>query len=318
MNSLDTPILFIIFNRPDVTARVFETIKHARPKSLFIAADGPRSTHPKDSELCEQTRAIVSEIDWPCDVRTKFNAKNLGCKYAVSSAISWFFQHVDSGIILEDDCLPDPSFFSFCENLLKYYQNDARVMHIAGCNFQNGIRRSNADYYFSIYAHVWGWATWKRAWARYDVNMRDFSSETNKGFIRRISKNLHFQRYWNELFLKTSKGQIDTWDYQWQYAIWKSSGLCVIPQVNLIANIGFGAEATHTQHDSWLADLPVSPLKIEKFSQTVAQNAEADKYTGTNVFGLRLSARSYLTWLLKYLAQKSIRTCARLLPHGGK
>jgi hypothetical protein len=169
-----TPILFLIFNRPDTTDKVFEKIREIQPRQLFISADGPRPDRKDEREKCEEARKVIQKIDWKCELKTNFSEKNLGCRVGVSSGIDWFFSQVSKGIILEDDCLPDASFFNFCKVLLEYYRNDERIMHIGGINVQDGRMRGTASYYFSKISHIWGWATWKRAWEKYDVNIRTY------------------------------------------------------------------------------------------------------------------------------------------------
>jgi hypothetical protein len=184
-----SPILFLIFNRPDTTKAVFESIKSIKPLKLYIAADGARGNKLGEDLLVEETRAIIQSVDWECEVKTLFRKENLGCKVAVSSAIDWFFENEEQGIILEDDCLPDASFYGFCENLLDYYKNDERVFHISGNNFQDGIIRGDGSYYFSKYNHSWGWATWRRVWKTYDVNMKGLTKALDlKVFENTLSK----------------------------------------------------------------------------------------------------------------------------------
>lgn len=286
---METPVLFLIFNRPDTTARVFAAIRAARPKHLFIAADGPRQSHATDADLCSQTRAIIEKIDWPCELKTKLNDSNLGCKIAVSSAITWFFDHVEAGIILEDDCLPDPSFFDYCEQLLSRYRDNPRIMHISGDNFQKPRSEYSADIYFSIYNHIWGWATWKRAWALYDVNMSDFTLHKTSEMLRSMSDNIAFREYWLHIFKNTHEGNVNTWDYQWTYAMWKNKALAILPRVNLISNIGFGSEGTHTTTINWMANLATSELRLQTFPTQIAADVQADLYTSEKVFAIPAS-----------------------------
>jgi hypothetical protein len=174
-SNFDTPILFLIFNRPDTTQKVFNEIRKIKPRQLFVAADGPREDHPEDKEKCEQTRKIIDQVDWDCEVKTLFRDKNLGCKHAVSGAINWFFKNVEQGIILEDDCLPDQSFFGFCQELLNKYKNNKQIFNISGNNFQDGMWRGDGSYYFSKYFHCWGWATWADRWQNYfDIKMKNY------------------------------------------------------------------------------------------------------------------------------------------------
>jgi len=247
---LDTPILFLVFNRLDTTKKVFEEIKKAKPKKLFIASDGPRKNKPGEKKIVEDLRKwVLDNLDWKCKVKTLFRDKNLGCKYAVSSAIDWFFENVEQGIILEDDCLPSQSFFRFCQELLEKYKNDERIMHISGTNV-NSITPIEESYFFAYNYNVWGWATWKRAWNKYDLDIKKWPEIRKIGLIRRFSRNyidyLLNIKGMNNLY----NGKINTWDYQWAFACMINSALAIIPARNLIKNIGFGDCGTHTNTKS--------------------------------------------------------------------
>ncbi len=287
---LETPVLFLVFNRPDTTTKVFEKIKEVEPKQLFVACDGPRRTKAGEKEKVAEVRQLILEnIDWSCEVHTLFREENLGCGKAVSSAITWFFEQVEEGIILEDDCLPNDSFFRFCEELLDYYREDERIMHISGDNFQNGRQRGNGNYYFSGFPHVWGWATWRRAWSKYSFEVSNFNESLFTNKLKYYFKSSFEQKYWVEVFQKMKKGEIDTWDYQWKFSIWINDGLTILPSKNLISNIGFAQDATHTKNpDDFLANLPVdsinSPLKHPKNQQI---NHSADRYTSKHILGLK-------------------------------
>jgi hypothetical protein len=280
------PVLFMIFNRPDTTQQVFNAIRQAKPKQLFVAADGPREDKEGEKEKCIQARKIIEQVDWDCEVKTLFRDKNLGCKIAVSSAIDWFFENVEEGIILEDDCLPSQSFFWFCQELLKYYQNDTRVMHVSGDNFQFGKIRGEGSYYFSKYAHVWGWATWRRAWKHYDVNMKNFEDFLKSNQIINIFKIKQQQKYWMNVFQRVYDGKIDTWDYIWVFFCFINNGLCIMPNINLVSNIGFGIESTHTQGENSI----FSKMKTEEITEIihpefVLADQEADLLTSKLCFG---------------------------------
>lgn len=241
-----TPILFLIFNRPDTTEKVFQEIRKQKPKYLYVAADGPRSDKEGEAEKCRQTREIINRIDWDCEFKTLFREKNLGCKIAVSSAINWFFENVEEGIILEDDCFPSESFFNFCEILLEKYRCDTRVMHISA---ENPLDDSfgEASYYFSKIPHIWGWASWRRAWQKYDVEFQDFEGFIQNNLIENVFPEKYAQKYWNKIFSRVKDGKINTWDYQWTYTLFVNNGLSINPNLNMISNIGFGVEgATHT------------------------------------------------------------------------
>lgn len=252
---METPILFIIFNRPETTRLVFDEIRKAKPIKFFIAADGPRIDKLEDIEKCKATREIVSNIDWPCEVKTLFQEKNLGCKIAVSSAIDWFFEYIEEGIILEDDCLPDQSFFHFCEELLEKYKNEEKVMMIGGFNMNTKID-IKYSYIYSRFIHIWGWATWKRAWTKYDVEMRSWEEKTNQEKIKKIIDNNNQWKTKKWSYDKTFSGKKDTWDYQWDYACLLNHGLCIIPSKNLVKNIGFNDDATHTKKSNACMETP--------------------------------------------------------------
>ncbi|MCX6762599.1 MAG: hypothetical protein NT093_02335 [Candidatus Moranbacteria bacterium] len=276
--NISTPVLFLIFNRPDVSQRVFNEIKKAKPSKLYVAADGPRKSKEGESSRCEETRKIIEQVDWECKIVTLFREDNLGCKIAVSSAITWFFDHEEEGIILEDDCLPNPTFFKYCEELLNKYRYDERVMHISGDNFQFGKKRGDGSYYFSIYPYIWGWATWRRSWKKYDVNMRSFPLFKKQNQIRNIFENKQMQGYWMRIFERSFRGEIDTWDYQWTYTVWSQGGLSIFPNVNLISNIGHNAEATHTIGKTVISNMKSFYLDKIVDPTFVLANEKADEY----------------------------------------
>ncbi|MEM4330485.1 MAG: hypothetical protein QW273_00555 [Candidatus Pacearchaeota archaeon] len=242
---LTTPVLFLIFNRLETTKKVFAEIRKARPTKLYIAADGPRNEEEKKKTDAVR-KYVLENIDWPCKVKTLFRDNNLGCKYAVSGAISWFFENEEQGIILEDDCLPSQSFFRFCQELLERYKNDERVMQISGTNVEK-ISKIKEDYFFSNCFNAWGWATWRRAWKNYDVEIKEWKKiRFSKNFLE-IVKDYSFLdkiKSWR-LYQLTYAGKIDTWDYQWILCCLINKGLCIIPKKNLITNIGF-KKGTHT------------------------------------------------------------------------
>jgi len=246
---LTTPLLFIVFNRPDTTQVVFEAIRKAKPQKLYIAADGARPNVKSDEENCEKVKAIVSKVDWDCDVKTLFREKNLNCGKAPSSAMTWLFENEEEGIILEDDCLPSSSFFLFCQELLDYYRDDTRVMHIGGNNFLNGWQKDHDySYYFSRSGHIWGWATWRRAWQKFDFDISLYPKLKEKSYFDQFFMNSLERFYRLRKFDRTRErnGTADWWDYQWDFARFVNSGLAIVPKKNLVKNIGFGEDATHT------------------------------------------------------------------------
>ncbi len=243
-------ILLLVFNRPDHTRRLLDCLRPLQPPALYVSADGPRAHVPTDAAACTAVRALFSEaVDWPCTVYTQFLSHNLGCRRAVERGISWFFEHVEEGIILEDDCLPDPSFLPFCTELLERYRHEERVMHIAGSNpAPHACRKTATSYLFSRFSFIWGWATWRRAWRQYRPDFPDLEREWAHpaGAFSRLLPNRAAHRYLLDKFERVRNGTFDTWDYAWFYTIMRADGLCVVPKVNLVHNIGFDAQATHT------------------------------------------------------------------------
>lgn len=245
----DIPILFIVYNRPEHTKLSLEIIKKIKPLKLYIAADGPKD-NIADETNCEQVRALLNNIDWSCEVKRSYNDTNRSSKRTVSAAINWMFSTEEFGIILEDDCLPDPSFFTFCKEMLLRYKNDLRMMHINGTNFLQGKRFEffGDSYYYSNIPHPWGWATWKRAWSLYDIDMIDYAAFKSANKIGDIISKREYQDNWMKLLLKAKNNEIDCWDYQWFYTIWSHNGIVITPTQNLVTNIGFGNNATNTTY----------------------------------------------------------------------
>jgi hypothetical protein len=261
---LTSPVAFIIFNRPDTTERVFAEIAKARPPKLLVVGDGPRANRPGEAEKVAAARAIIKCVDWDCEVLTHFSEVNLGCKQRVSSGIDWVFEQVEEAIILEDDCLPDPSFFRFCQELLERHRHDQRIGMISGDNFQFGNRRNDDSYYFSKYVHIWGWATWRDRWAgSYDVTMARWPRIRDEAWLPDMVGSAHEAAYWHKIFERVHRGEIDTWDYQWVFANWVEGRVSIAPTVNLISNIGFNrSDATHTSGGSDVANLGLSPVSF--------------------------------------------------------
>ena len=277
---LKTAVLFLVFNRPDITKLVFEAIRKAKPPRLYVAADGPRADKFGDEKKVAQVRRIATDVDWDCEVKTLFREKNLGCGVAVSSAIDWFFEDVEEGIILEDDCLPSQSFFWYCEELLEHYRDDARVMVVSGDNWQFGRRRTDYSYYFSRYSHIWGWASWRRAWWYYDKDMKNWPFIRDNGYLSDILQDKKAAKYWTQIFEKIYRGSIDTWDYQWTFTCWTQNGLTILPNVNLVSNIGFGENATHTPGYSRLSKITAFELSFPlKHQNLMIREFKADHYT---------------------------------------
>lgn len=284
----NTAVLFLVFNRPDTTRQVFEAIRQARPPRLYVAADGPRPNRPGEAERCAEVRRIATNVDWPCEVKTLFRDENLGCKRAVSGGITWFFENEEQGIILEDDCLPHPDFFPFCEELLQRYANDERVWTITGCNFQDGHRRGDASYYFSKYNHVWGWASWRRAWRHYQGDIPFWPAwRLSKEWTAWMPDKVE-RRYWDKVFDVVARDGIDTWDYPWTACVWYHRGLTATPNVNLISNIGFGVDGTHAPLEpDRNMNRPTMALGAISHPPQVQRDADADSYVFDVSFGGR-------------------------------
>ena len=289
----EVPVLFLIFNRVETTSIVFGEIKKQQPKKLFIAADGPREHVQGEREQCLLTRNIVlNGIDWDCEVKTLLRENNLGCGRSVSLAIDWFFEHVDEGIVIEDDCLPESGFFSFCEELLEKYRDHQEIMHISVNNFQQGIERGDGSYYFSRLTHIWGWATWKRAWEKYDFTLARYRNHSTKDVHPKFCR----------LINQVLNGSLDTWDIQWVMAVWWNDGITITPQVNLVKNIGYGTnkKATHTKArpPKWVRKMKYGNLSKVIHPKKVCVDKDADDFTLETV---------YTDSLIKSIAKKILR-----------
>lgn len=301
---MQTAILFIVFNRPNNTIKVFEKIRLAKPSKLYVAGDGPREGCKNEKEKIKSVREIIKKIDWPCEVKTLFREKNLGCKKAVSSAISWFFDYEEQGIILEDDCLPHLDFFHFCETLLFYYKENNQVTCITGNNFQNKKWRGDSSYYFSRYNHCWGWATWRRAWKFYQGDLSFWPKwKVSKSWLNQTFDKVE-RKYWENIFNKVYKDEVDSWAYPWTASVWYNGGLTATPNVNLVSNIGFSEDASHTlSKDNKFSKLPVESLKIIKHVKKTDRNIDADLWVFNNHYEgkyLRFPYNILLIRILRY------------------
>jgi hypothetical protein len=306
-NLFNTPIAFLIFKRPEETSSVFEMIKKIKPKTLLIVADGPRNKD--ESILCEKTRRIVSKIDWPCEVLHNYSETNLGCKRRISTGLDWVFKNVERAIILEDDCLPDLSFFSFCEDLLEKYSDDNRIMHIGGINVEEINKPESTDledqrkcsYHFSNIAQIWGWATWKRAWDKYDVNMKDWPKIKSDNGLQKLIKNIPVVDYFTYLYERMYRGELDTWDAAWTYTCMKEGGLCIVPRLNLVRNIGFGNGATHSiSNKGYVGEMNTKQITFPlNHPDKQEVDVRADQYVYKKVFGIQSRYGQKILWLIK-------------------
>ncbi|HTD86591.1 MAG TPA: glycosyltransferase family 2 protein [Candidatus Binatia bacterium] len=292
-----TPIALFVFNRPALAARVFEAIRQVQPRKLYLVADGPRV--PEDEPKCQASRALAEQVDWPCDVLTNVSETNLGAGLRVASGLDWVFSQSEEAIILEDDCLPDPSFFGYCEELLARYRDDRRVMHIAGSSFLPSGSRCKYSYYFSKYALGWGWASWKRAWRHFQ-----FSIPTWPAFkcnhLARVCPDRIEAAHWIRRYDPIHRGERkDAWDYQWSYALWEQHGLAVAPAVNLVKYLGIGADATHTKDAAPCRTRPTASLSQVSHPPTVTHDADLDRVTFDEFYGgHRMRRRASLSYQL--------------------
>ncbi len=285
-------VLFVLFNRPDTTLQVFNQIRVAKPKRLYLTADGPRPGFPDDELLCKQTREIAGEIDWDCEVKTLFRDENAGCKNGVSAAINWFFSQEEEGIILEDDCLPANSFFKFCDTLLEKYRHDTRIRHITGCNLQFSNKWGDASYYFSNRTHVWGWASWRRVWDDYDLNLDKYDGADIKQQMKNIYDDDLVAESWANIFKELKAGKINSWAYPLDFANFFNNGLVIIPNENLVSNIGFSANATNTlrENDSY-ANIPLVEIDEISHPTFILPQKQADLFIMNKHFNIEEKRR---------------------------
>jgi hypothetical protein len=304
MENYNTPILLITFNRVDTTSIVFNKLRTVKPKKLYIFSDGPRKNNKSDCVSISLVREIFKNIDWDCEIKTFFMDENLGCKNGPIFAINWLFKSEELGIILEDDCLPSDSFFKFCSIILEKYKYDTRVMHVGGTNIVNGVNFPYS-YYFSRYSLPWGWATWRRAWVKYDEHLLEWDSLRNSDWLKSIGNGERsFISYWKNIFDLSKQGvDLTWWDYQWIYTCWRENGLAIIPHMNLISNIGFGELATHTQNlNSELFNIKSNELKFPlNEPRAIELSYNADKKIGLKWFGI-----GYINYLKRILLKIKI------------
>ncbi|QIZ71560.1 glycosyltransferase family 2 protein [Oxynema aestuarii] len=283
---MKTPIVFLIFKRPEATEKVFDVIRSAKPEKLFVVADGARYDRANEAEQCEITRAIVDRVDWDCEVFKNYSDVNLGCAKRVSSGLSWTFKQVDRAIILEDDCIPDPSFFRFCEELLERYEDDERICSISGQNVQFGRRRTENSYYFSRYQHCWGWATWRRAWQHFQFDRAVWERVKAEQLLKDILIDDRAVRVWHKIFEVTYSGEVDSWASRWMLSCWLQNGLSILSNVNLISNIGFDTDSTNTDdtvspYNNMTRESLDFPLKHPSF---MVRDNQADDFTQKTLY----------------------------------
>jgi len=290
-NPYQVPVSFHIFNRPDSTLEVFNQIRKIRPGKLFITADGPRDNAPGDEEKCSRARKIADEVDWDCEVFRNFSEANKGSFKSTSEGISWVFEHVDRAVILEDDCIPNHSFFRFCHELLEYYENDSRISLIAGNNFLRGSYKTEYSYHFSRFSHMWGWATWKRTWEQVDFTMSKWPEFRNMGGLKINFRKKYEIAFWDNLMQGMYEGKRGPhWDYLLMLSMYMNNTLAVKPGVNLVTNVGFDSDATNFEHKSFMHDIKTEEMDFPlNHPPCVYRHVAADDFVQSRVFGGRRS-----------------------------
>lgn len=288
--SLTTPVALIVFNRPDVTQQVFARVRQAKPEQLFVIADAPRPNRTDDEANCAATRKIVEQVNWDCQVKFNYAEQNLGCRERVASGLNWLFEQVPEAIILEDDCLPQAGFFGFCQELLAHYRQEPKIWQICGSRYLPN-RPVSESYYFSQHPYCWGWATWRRVWQQFDLEMSQWPKLRDQGWLQTFLDPAAATT-WQQNFEGVYHKRVNTWDYQWVFACWLQQGLSIVPAVNLIANIGFAADATHTLRGNRLANLPTESLDWPlTHPAELSPNYRADDWVNFHVFNEGLLAR---------------------------
>jgi hypothetical protein len=300
---MDVPVLLLVHARPQHVRRVIEVLRGVRCTSLFIGADGPRRHVAGEVARCGEARAEALDVDWPCAVHTRFLPDNHGCAKAVSDAISWFFTANERGIVLEEDCVPDHSFFGFCAALLDVYADHPQVGAITGNNFQRGYVRGTASYYFSRYPHCWGWATWRRAWRLYD---HDACADWKRESWSALPETRTDERaYWACMRRRTIDGSQDSWANRWTHSLWREGLLTATPQRNLVDNIGIGAGATHTRA-SYLRPAPAGRMLFPlAHPDAVACDVEADRLVATSHFRVRRWPLAWASWAVRRVTPRT-------------
>lgn len=288
------PVLVLGFNRPEKTRQVISQLRKAKPKQVFFSTDGPRLTNRQDQEKSSQVRNLRSDFDWDCQLHENHNERNLGCQRAVEEGISWFLKHVECGIILEDDCVPDLSFFPYCAELLERYKSDNRIMMISGFNPIPDIH-SKESYRFSSIAKVWGWATWRRSWNLYDKDFSRSPDIRNDPILHRLFEDPNLIAAWKYRWGLTQLKKVDSWAWRWAFSMMTNSGLCVTPNSNLIRNVGFDEDATHTSEE-WKGPC-VQPIGTPLIHPTkVFVDKQQDMLEERNVYPVGLANGIWGLW----------------------
>ena len=296
---LRAPVALFVFNRPDTTRKVFEAIRCAKPSKLFVIADGPRRENSNDAQKCEEVRRITEHVDWPCEVMRNYSDLNIGCDQALAKGMDWLFERVDKAIILEDDCVVNRSFFRYCDELLERYETDERIMTISGRNYQFGRRRTDYSYYFSRYGHLAAFATWRRTWKHFDSEMSLWPEMRDGGWLNDWLGDKKLVDYFSRLSEDMYAGKTyRPFDVLWGFSCCTQGALAILPNVNLVTNVGYSPKATHTKdEDSIFANLPVKSMNFPlSHPPLFIRDAVADAYSEKIMFlrpvlGARIRSR---------------------------
>lgn len=291
IQEVSTPVVLVVFRRPETTRRVIESIAAYRPRKLYVIADGPRNE--SDRELRREVLQLFDDLPWPTSLHVEAAEENMGVRRRISSGLDFVFEREEQAIILEDDCLANPDFFRYCECLLSHYADDARVMHIGGNNFLRGKYQAPDSYYFSRHTHCWGWATWRRAWQRYDHNLEHWDSFKRNRGMADVSNSQLEEDYFMRCVQSVADGATDSWAYIWGYSCLLYHGLGIVPAVNLVKNIGFDKNATHTKGEHWAGSLGTEPIGEIRHPTVMLRDRIADGITFDDFFGGEAMRRQF-------------------------
>jgi hypothetical protein len=283
--TLNTPVAIFIFNRPETTRRLMAAVAKVQPSTLLVVADGPRKDHIEDREQCRLAREATECVDWRCDRRIHFSPTNIGNARRVVTGLDWVFSQCSEAIILEDDCLPHPTFFPFCEHLLERFREDERIAMISGNNFEPpGL--SYYSYSFTRYIGIWGWATWARSWRHLDFELQQWRELRQTGWLEDVLGDRKAAAYWSYILDLAAAGRYPSWDYQWMFSCWVQNGFNIIPKRNLVSNIGYGKKATNTTRSEPLCDsLPTYEMQLPlRHPNLIVRNRKADEYLSRHIF----------------------------------
>jgi hypothetical protein len=304
---LETPVLLIGYRRVSTTRKVIESLRGVRPRRVFFSVNGPNPATAGEEAQCQAVRELAGEIDWDCRIERLFRKEHLSARDSIAGAITWFFDNVEEGIVLEDDCVCDPSFFFFSQELLERYRDNPRIMQIGATNFVPRAFSGPESYAFSNFAYIWGWASWRRAWTKCDLEMSSFSGDDVERLLESRFTRAADVSYWRVLYGYLRSGNLNTWDGQWNFSVFRHRGLSVIPRQNLVHNIGFGELSTNTTTlTTAVGDMQLGSLQWPLVHpDRIEVDRASDEAVSDTVFGVR---KSYRTFHLK------MRIASRLSP----